>query len=103
MKKPPFANAANAITVTGALTPSASITISPQFVFKVKVLFLNGVLTSGGVMFFTEWPFAFVFLQFTFEGDCVGAACAIVENPAVKITKVATTAAAFVVFLMTKV
>jgi hypothetical protein len=54
-------------------------------------------------MFVTEWPFAFVFLQFTFEGDFVGAACAIVENPAVKITKVATTAAAFVVFLMTKV
>ena len=31
-----------------------SITISPQFVVKVKVLFLNGGLTSGGVMFFTE-------------------------------------------------
>jgi hypothetical protein len=42
-------------------------------------------------------------LQFTFEGDFVGAACAIVENPAEKITKVATTAAAFVIFLMTKV
>ena len=83
--------------------PSASITISPQFVFKVNVLFLNGALTSGGVMFFTEWPFAFVFLQFTFEGDLEGAACAIVENPAVKITKVATTAAAFVILFMAKV
>jgi hypothetical protein len=54
-------------------------------------------------MFFTEWPFAFVFLQFTFEGAFVGAACAIVENPAVKITKEATTAADFVIFLMAKV
>jgi hypothetical protein len=69
----------------------------------VKVLFLNGALTSGGVIFFTGWPFAIVFLQFTFEGGLEGAAFAIVENPAVKITKVATTAAALVIFLMAKV
>jgi hypothetical protein len=54
-------------------------------------------------MFLTECPFAIVFLQFTFEGDLEGAACAIDENPAVKITKVATTEAAFVIFLMAKV
>jgi hypothetical protein len=84
--------------VTGAFTPSASITISPQFVFKVKVLFLYGALTSGGVMFFMECPFALVFLQLIFEGDVGAAAFAIVENPAVKITKVAATAADFVIF-----
>jgi hypothetical protein len=54
LKNPPFANAVSATTVIGALFALASITISPQFVVKVKVLFLNGGLTSGGIMFFTE-------------------------------------------------
>jgi hypothetical protein len=69
----------------------------------VKVLFLNGALTSGGVIFFTECPFALVFLQLIFEGGLEGAALAIVENPAVKITMVEATAADRVIFLMTKV
>ena len=65
LKNPPFANAARATTVIGALLALASITISPQFVVKVKVLFLNGGFTSGGIMFFTECALAVVFLHTT--------------------------------------
>jgi len=65
LKNPPFASAVRATTVIGAFLALASITISPQFVVIVKVLFLNGGLTSGGVIFFTEWALALVFLHTT--------------------------------------
>jgi len=51
-------------------------------------------------MFFIVCPFALVFLQTIFEADFEGAAYAIVEKLAEKITKVAVTALTFVIFLM---
>jgi hypothetical protein len=88
LKKPPFANAVSAVTVIGAFLALASITISPQFVVKVKLLFLNGGLTSGGVMFFTECALALVFLQFTsaifFEGDALEVGERIIEKIVIK-------------------
>jgi hypothetical protein len=43
----------------------------------MKVLFLNGGFTSGGVIFFTVCALAEVGLQITAEGFLVGAADAI--------------------------
>ena len=54
------------------------MTISPQFVVKVKILFLNGGFTSGGVIFFTVCALAFVGLQITGTCFLVGAATATV-------------------------
>lgn len=58
--------------------PFAWITISPQLVVNVKVLFLNGGFTSGGVMFFAVCALAVVGLQITGNGFFVGAAVAVV-------------------------
>ena len=97
LKKPLFANADKAITVIGAFLPSAAITISPQLVVKVKVLFLNGPLTSGGVIFFSCCHLALVFLHFT-SADLCGAAFAETGGSANKITSVTKKVIGFVIF-----
>jgi hypothetical protein len=88
-KNPPLASAVIAVTVTGAFTPNASITISPQLVDKLIILFLNGAFTSGGVTFFTVCPFALVLLQFNLKGLLLGAAVAFIigNNDKTKIVK----------------
>ena len=68
LKKPLFASADKAVTVIGAFIPSAAITISPQLVVKVMVLFLKGSLISGVAIFLAGLPLALVFLHFTSAG-----------------------------------
>ena len=62
------------------------------------ILFLEDLLTLGIDTFFSRCATADVSLHTTFAVG--GAASAIVENPAVKITKVATTDVDFVIFRM---
>jgi hypothetical protein len=74
------------------------MTIFPQLVFNVIILFFEDLFTFGIDTFFSRCATADVSLHTTFTAG--GAASAIVENPAVKITKVATTDVDFVIFLM---
>jgi hypothetical protein len=65
------------------------MTISPQLVDKLIILFLNGAFTSGGITFFAVCPFALVLLQFNLNGLSLGAAVALVigNRDKTKITK----------------
>jgi len=98
LKNPPFAKAVRATTVIGALFALASITISPQFVLNVKVLFLNGGLTSGGVMFFTECALTLVFLHTTslafLDSAALEAGEKFIEKMVIKVVSVIT----FIIF-----
>ena len=62
------------------------MTTSPQFVISVKVLLLNGPLTSGGVIFLALWPLAFVLLQFILSKTLFDPAFAIGNSEVEKIT-----------------
>ena len=97
LKKPLFASADKAVTVIGAFIPSAAITISPQLVVKVMVLFLKGSLISGVVIFFAGLPLALVFLHFT-SADLFGAALTETGGSANKITSVTKKEIGFVIF-----
>jgi len=87
--------------VIGAFLLFASITIFPQLVFKVIILFFEDLLTLGIETLFSRCATAAVSLHTTFAGSST--ALAVDENPLEKTTKVETIATDFVITLMAKV